>query len=143
MRWKLLSCVLLLCCGGCIVPIPGKVTSGQKYSSDALHFLDLPDTTREDVIASLGPPLIEVPEARVLLYSWEKTSRQLVIAPDALKPEGQKKDSAIDYGESQQWGLFIGYSEQGLVRVHQVQKIGTSGLAEACVKWATSKGISR
>ena len=90
--------------GGCVVvPIPGKVTSGHQHSSEALEFLRSPDTTREEVIASLGPPLLEVPESGVLLYAWEKTSRFLIIYPDRIHCGEVVLGATLQSGDSYKW----------------------------------------
>jgi hypothetical protein len=135
MRLAFFIFVLVLCGGGCIVPLPAKVTSGYYYSSEALAFLDLPDTTRDQVVASLGPPLVEVADSGVLLYAWEKASRFLFIYPAGYSHGGMETAASTQRGDPQAWGLFIGYDEKGLVTAHEVRKIGTESLTEACLNW--------
>jgi outer membrane protein assembly factor BamE (lipoprotein component of BamABCDE complex) len=131
----ILACVLILLCGGCVVPLPSKVSAGHQYSRDALAFLDLPDTTREDVVASLGPPLIESRDARVLFYTSETTGRTLFIPPQGIGEVHWEANSKIEHGSPQEWGLFIAYEEHSLVSAHEILKIGTDEMEQRCVDW--------
>jgi len=72
---------LLACCCGCGVFYREKVTAGYRYSKEAIGFLGQPGTTREDVIASFGPPLIDSTDG-VLAYEWEVTRKVLVPTVD-------------------------------------------------------------
>jgi len=79
----LFSCVFAMC--GCkyydiatpIPPLKEEVSAEHKYSAEAIRFLDSSNVTRAEVVSTLGSPLVESSESRVLLYSWE-TTRTLV-----------------------------------------------------------------
>lgn len=149
-RGALLSSVMVILCG-CryfdieipIIPIKADITAGHKYSGDAIKFLDAPDATRKEVIATLGPPLINSRESRVLLYTWQRTLRivplQLVLKDRdrftgvaTTTPVGSQTavGSTVQY-----WGLFIAYNDDEFVCAHEVRRIGTSGLEDECVTW--------
>lgn len=131
---KVFTCLLLLSASSC-VPIPSKVSSGQNYSKETLAFLDSPNTTREDVIESLGPPYLEVQDSKVLLYVWETTSRSLLLYPDKIHEGELVVDAKKVDGNSQTWGLLIAYDSRKVVSVHEVRKIGSEGLEALCVEW--------
>jgi hypothetical protein len=116
-----------------------KISSGHKNSQEALKFLDLPNTSREEVIATLGSPIQESADSRVLLYSWETTSRYIFVYPNGIHHDEVSTGSSVVEGSSDRWGLFIRYNEQGFVTAHHVREIGTNDLEQACVRWASSK----
>jgi hypothetical protein len=127
------ACVLLLGSTGCIIPLPSKVSRGHRYSRDSLALLDLPGTTRDEVIASLGPPLLEH-ESRILLYDWEQTPRYLAAVPHLVHRDVELRGEVVrDYPE--RFGLFIAYDARGVIEGHVVQKIRAATLQEACVQW--------
>jgi hypothetical protein len=136
---RLVTAIILLT--GCVVPCPDKVTGGHQFSSEALAFLGSPDTTREEVIANLGPPLVEVPDSGVLLYAWQKTERGLFILPDHIEHGNVLLGTSMKSGNKHQWGLFIGYNDRRLVVAHHVGKIATYGLEAACIRWSERKRI--
>lgn len=124
MLLKTLAFVFVLNATGCVIPEETKVTGGHKYSKGSLAFLDLPGTTREEVIASLGPPLLESRDSRTLLYAWETTSRWVSVYPEA------------HFRHPREWGLFIAYDERGFVSAHEVRRVGVDTLEEACSEWS-------
>ena len=128
--------VVMFCVGGCVVPLPSKVTGGHRYSKEEIAFLDLPDTTREEVLSTLGEPLVEVPPG-VLLYAWETTRRTEVVPPEEIG--GVHLEPTIANGDPREWGLFIAYDERGYVTAHEVRKIGTAEFTRACVEWQQSR----
>ena len=125
--------VFSLSLAGCIVPLPDKVTQGHKYSTEALAFLDEPGTTRQEVVASLGVPLLEH-ESRTLLYPWEQTPRYLTSVPTLMHGHNELR-TKVNEGYAEMYGLFIAYDARGLVEAHEVRKIRRRTLEEACVAW--------
>jgi len=140
---KLISVgMVMFFAGGCVVvPLPSTVSGGHRFSKEEIAFLDLPSTTREEVLATLGEPLVEVPPG-VLLYAWE-TTRRVQVAP--LVPEGVHLDAqpTTVNSDPREWGLFIAYDERGYVTAHEVRRIGTAEFTRACVEWQQSKAQSR
>ena len=135
--------LLVLCVGGCVLPYPSKVTSGHKYSTKEIAFLDLPGTTREEVLSTLGEPLLEVPGSGVLLYVWEVTPRHEVVLPDEVGGVPVDNQHVIVNRTPREWGLFIAYDELGYVTAHEVRRVGTSALSQACIDWRQSLSKGR
>jgi hypothetical protein len=131
--------VVIVCAAGCVVPLPSKVTAGHKYSKQEIAFLDLPNSTRAEVLSTLGEPLVEIGSPGVLLYTWEKTTRVKVYPPDDIGGVHLDAHPSTIKGDPQEWGLFIAYDERGYVTAHEVRRIGTTELTEACVQWRQSK----
>lgn len=118
---------------GCIVPLPDKVTQGHRYSAEALAFLDAPGTMRDEVVATLGAPLLEH-ELRILLYEWEQTPRYLTSVPTLMHGHNELR-TKVNKGYAEMYGLFIAYDARGLVEAHEVRKIRRHTLEEACAVW--------
>ena len=126
-----------------IIPFKADVTAGHRHSGDAITFLSAPDATRSEVIATLGSPIVESRESRVLLYAWERTlrivpfqtvtiDRDHFTGAETTTPVGPHGALATAV---QRWGLFIAYNDGGFVCAHEVLRIGTSDLERACVTW--------
>lgn len=130
---RLSASVLALSISGCVIPLGSRVSSGQKFSAEALSILDKPGTTRDNVIAYLGEPLLESHDTRTLVYVWYKTPKFLYALPDELGP------SEVVDGTPQEWGLFIAYDERGIISAHEVRKIDNQTLEEACSVWYRSR----
>jgi hypothetical protein len=130
--------------GGCVVPLPSKVSGGHKYSKEEIAFLDLPNTTREEVLSTLGEPLVEVPPG-VLLYAWETTRRVQVtpLVPEEMGGVHLDAHPTVANGDPREWGLFVAYDERGYVTAHEVRRIGTAGFTQACVEWQQSRAQKR
>ena len=149
-RGALLSSLMVILCG-CryfdieipIIPIKADITAGHKYSGNAIKFLDAPDTTRKEVIATLGPPLMDSRASRVLLYTWQRTLRIVpfqLVCKDRDRFTGVETTTPVSSQKAvgstvQDWGLFIAYTDDGFVCAHEVRRIGTSGLEDECVTW--------
>jgi outer membrane protein assembly factor BamE (lipoprotein component of BamABCDE complex) len=133
--------VLLMGLTGCIMPLPDKVTQGHRYSTEALAFLKAPGTTRDEVVASLGSPLLEH-ESRTLLYLWEQTPRVLVSVPTLMHGHTEIRTKVYD-DYADRYGLFIAYDDRGLIQGHEVKKIRKPTLAEACVAWQKRRERNR
>ena len=130
--------LLMLCLGGCVLPHPSMVTSGHKYSTKEIAFLDLPGTTREEVLSTLGEPLLEVPSPGVLLCVWEVTPRHEVVLPDEVGGVQLNTQPVVVNRTPHEWGLFIAYDELGYVTAHEVRRAGTAALSQACIDWRQS-----
>jgi len=126
-----------------IIPFKTDVTAGHKHSRDAIRFLDAPDATRCEVIATLGSPLLESRKSRVLLYAWQRTLRIVpfqIVTKDRDPFTGAETTSPVGPQDAvatavQHWGLFIAYNDDEFVCAHEVLRIGTSDLEGACVSW--------
>jgi hypothetical protein len=144
---RFLCCLLILCSHGClIVPVPqgNKLTAGYEYPKEGLAFLNLPDTTREEVVATLGPPTFESGSAKTLLYVWEKTSKwelnYYMLSYPTCVPLGNEPVN----GKQRLWGLFVAYDEKGLVSRHEIRTINPSSTLEAaCLAWNSPKSPER
>jgi len=126
---------LLGCCLGCRVFYREKVTAGYRYSKEAIDFLGRPGTTREDVLSSFGPALIDSPSDGVLAYEWEVTRKVLMPTFDLnedLRPVYSARKQRM--GPSR-YGLFIAYDELQLVRRCEVVNIQGNSLQEECIRW--------
>ena len=121
-----------------MVPLPSKVSSGNQFSGEELDFLNLPNTTRDDVLASLGQPLIDLHDPGVLLYVWWKTSRTLFVPPGKVGDVDLGTHASVEHSD-QEWGLFIAYDQGGHIVAHQVRKLDTGESEKACVEWRLSK----
>src|SRR3954466_13108178 len=122
----LLGIVLVLLSNGCLLsPMPTRATQGHRYSKEALAFLDLPGTSKEEVFATLGLPWLESKGLRILLYEWSEADQYLAIVPHILHGDLEGKVEQVG-GSPRRIGLFIAYDEQGIVRKHEVLDIGTS-----------------
>ena len=122
--------VVALLLTGCVYPGGRVVVAGHKYSRGEISFLNLPGTTREEAIATLGQPLWESQRSRVLLYVWT-TSMQWVVA---LPPGGTEFTA-----DEKRRALLVAYDERGLVTGHEVRTIREATLEEACVNWARNR----
>jgi hypothetical protein len=121
--------LVMICTGGCI-PLSTQVSEGHQYTKEEIAFLDLPKTTRGEVLSTLGEPLLEVADSGVLLYVWQTTPRfQTPTLSTKHEDAGVVKKAPIE------WGLFIAYDERGYVTAHEVRKVGTVALEQNCVDW--------
>ena len=124
--------LLLVGLNGCIIPLGHKTTLGHKPAQEALAFLDLPVTSRDDVLSSLGQPFWESAELRIMLYVWETSLEWYVHPPKPFEPG--KENS-----HTKRWGLFISYSERGIVSAHEVRGIDALSPEKACVEWLSRR----
>jgi hypothetical protein len=133
-------CLVMLWVSGCVVPEPLKVTAGHEFPKEGLAFLDLPNTTRQEVLSTLGDPLLDVPGPGVFLYTWETTrSYDVSVLPDEIGHLKMHPSPIVVDANPRRWGLFIAYDERGYVTAHEIRKIGPTGLAQACIDWKQSK----
>src|SRR5580704_9317091 len=94
---KLSACALLACAAGCYMPMPDKVSAGHRFTKEEIALLDTPNTSRAEVIANLGPPLLESTNTHTLIYEWDQTVRGF-----ALIPYGR---TYFAYGGTSHWCL--------------------------------------
>jgi outer membrane protein assembly factor BamE (lipoprotein component of BamABCDE complex) len=136
---KLSVCVLMLSAAGCILPMTDEVSNGHRYSKEALEFLDAKGTTRADVVANLGPPILESHDTRTLIYEWEQTPRAYFIPPsDHVGPF--PTESKEVHGDPGRYCLFVAYDEHGYVSTRAIRKIGVQDLEVACANWLHERG---
>lgn len=144
--------LLVFCTSGCLlVPLPSYRSSGPNFSKEALTFLDFPDTTRADVLATLGEPVIEMHDPGVLVYLCEMTQRTLVIPMDIDsdgrdcnksqegKPTLEMDHSYVESGPSDERVLFIAYDEHGHVFAHEIRTADQYALKSDCRAWRLGK----
>jgi hypothetical protein len=133
-----LALLFLLTASGCLMlPLPSRHTGGPVFSREALAFLDLPNTTRIDVLESLGEPAIEVTDPGVLVYTSETTSRVLVIPNGDLDPDAKV---TVEDGGKFERVLFVGYDAHGYIIAHEVHHASNANLRSECVKWRQGVG---
>lgn len=132
---RLVLCGLLLALTGCLIPAGTKVSGGHHYSKEALAFLDQPGTTRAEVVATLGPPLLESTSTRTLVYAWQETPKYLFIP--LVKASGSPDDMQVSTikGSPDQWALFIALDAQGIVLAHEDRYVATRSLEQECQAW--------
>ena len=131
----LVLCGLLLALTGCLIPVGTKVTGGYHYSKEALAFLDQPGTTRAEVVATLGPPLLESSSTRTLVYAWQEIPKYLFLP--SVKASGTPDGMHVNMikGSPDQWALFIALDEQGIVLAHEDRYVATRSLEQECHAW--------
>jgi hypothetical protein len=143
-------------------------TTGPVFSRDALVFLNFSSTTRGDVVASLGTPLIEVQKPGVLVYVSETTRRSWDFIPiilpdlddDSDDPSSALTDkhghplfpsspvplevSGVDHGVNEgpttEKALFVAYDEHGHVFAHKICAVNRVGLLSASAQWRRDEG---
>jgi hypothetical protein len=128
-------CFLVLGVSGCLsLPWPAKLSTGPRFSREALAFLDQNGTTRTDVLASLGKPIIEMSDPGELIYVSETTSRTVDI-PYQVYGIGPDGPASVTDGPSKGQALFIAYDKHGSVFAHKIRAVDSAGLESACLKW--------
>ncbi len=137
-------------------------TTGPVFSRDALVFLNFSSTTRGDVVASLGTPLIEVQNPGVLVYVSETTRRSWdfvpIILPDldnwgedsfpklnnepasAFPPLTVDTYQGVNEGPTTEKALFVAYDEHGHVFAHKICAVNRVGLLSASAQWRRDEG---
>jgi hypothetical protein len=134
-QWTLSCLISLTCFAGCvIVPLPDRHTYlGPLLSRESLAFLDLPETTRDDVLSSLGEPWLEIKEPGTLIYiSGMKPTFLVVPAVDShqlAKIEGLEADEVV---------LLVGYDADAHVLGHRVQPRDERDLKSVGLAWRRS-----
>lgn len=131
MKWVFAIAGLLVVLCGCAIPsaIPSKVTlRGPNLSSESLNFLNIKDTTRNEVISTLGIPTWESTNSLVLLYvsttatHWSGVIFEPVFYEDN-SDVGIKAERVHGNDNQQLKALFIAYDERGFVKSHAVKDI--------------------
>jgi hypothetical protein len=133
--WSVIfASALALGLSGCLGPEGSRVTSGQKFSPEALAFLNDPRTTREQVLAELGEPQVEFPLMRTLVYLRRELPRHLAVQPKDPGESGDSK-SSVENGSEEEWALLIAYDERGLIVAHADRHIDANSLEKECADW--------
>ena len=115
-------------------PIPS-VSSGHKCSRVEMAFLNEEPTTRAEVVATLGEPLWEARQERVLAYVW---TTYTLYGGWAVGVPG--KVWGGEWDSTARWALFVRYDEQALVTRHEVCRIGEdTSLAQECASWSRAE----
>jgi hypothetical protein len=83
-RCSLMSVIMALCVSGCVVfPLPADrpapVLAGQRLPPEALEFISVGVTTRDDLIMKLGQPPVELEGLKILVYPWIELHRSWVV----------------------------------------------------------------
>lgn len=128
-------CLLLILSvfvGGCVIPLSPELTDGPNVSRQSLAFLDQPGTTRGDVLASLGPPAIEISNPGALVYISESISRDLFIPYPGIPHTRATIETGPDTSER---ALFVAYDAHGYVLTHKIHKVNWANLQSDCLKW--------
>jgi hypothetical protein len=118
---------------GCLIPIGNKGEAG--YSAESLAFLKEPGTTRAQVIASLGDPLIDHAATRTLVYVRDETTRYVSLEPKKLLSEHRVIQTSVVDGSPDQWALLIAYDEHGIIVAHTDRYLDTQSLEQECLDW--------
>src|ERR1035437_9041266 len=130
--------LLVLAATGCVVPTPpiSTVVSGHKHSRTEIAFLNEPNATSAEVIATLGPATHESRDGRILAYVWTTTT------PRGAWMVGVPGSVAL-LGESGVWesprrlALLIAIDGEGIVTRHEVCRIAMdTTLEDECAKWS-------
>lgn len=129
--------LLVFALGGCLVPEGRRVIAGRQYSAESIAFLDAPDATRQETIATLGLPSWESSQSKVLLYLWNSAQKWRFVPPESWKNAGIR-ESVSETGE-QRWALLIAYDRAGMVTAHTARRINSLTLEQACVIWSRER----
>jgi hypothetical protein len=134
--WQIRVFLIIFAVAGCVIPMGKKVTAAHKFSKQEIAFLDLPDATREEALASLGPPFWEAHDSRVLLYLWETSFEWQVSPPDHIGSLAWTARPSTVRTDPRRWGLFVAYDSRGRVCSYEIRLVGDGTLEEACSRWA-------
>jgi hypothetical protein len=129
--------MLMLATTSCVVPVPpiSEVRSGHKRSRAEVAFLNEPNITRAEVIATLGPATHESRDGRVLAYVWTTATARAVWVLGIPGPVGLMGKSGV-WESDGRWALLIALNQEGLVARKEARRIGSeTTLEEECVKW--------
>lgn len=141
-----MACLLPLLLGGCIVfPTGSRIISDGNFSHEALAFLDLPDASRDETIATLGKPAYESKNLGVLLYLYHSVDTYHVMPIPIEVKHTDVNPIAESDGETdpELWGLFVAYDEKGRVFAHALRRVGDGGLEEECANWGGQPSQAR
>ncbi len=138
----LLAALPLLASAGCVgvaVPLGKETVSGPNYSKEALAFLDVPGTTREEALSYLGTPTLESPDSRILAYVCQSGTRWAGagVVDNPITHQGSAGAGQI-VAEGAVRILLIAYDENGHVYAHKVSELGDHSLQEECDAWYRS-----
>ncbi len=137
---EILSAIaLLLCATGCIgvVPIPvySRVPAyGQKVPSARAQVIQPGQTTRAEVLATLGTNCVVFPRTRSIAYTWEMHGGNCVWWIVPVTPEGAGGSSGILLGG---WrGFLVAFDDRDIVRAAEFKHLsGRRSLDENMDRW--------
>jgi len=127
---------------GCFFVLPAgtEVTAGHKLGGETLKFLDLPGTTRQETIATLGEPLSESITTRTLIYEWETTGKWAYAF--AMPPVEHVQLPAV-HGtateDAKLWVLLIAYDTNHVVCAHTVRRVRSYDWETVCQEWQQNR----
>jgi hypothetical protein len=132
------AAMLMLTITGCVVPAPpiAEVRSGHKYAGAEVAFLNEPNITRAEVIATLGPATHESRDGRVHAYVWTTATPRGVWMLGMPGPIGLVGESGV-WESTSRWALLIAFNGEDCVARKEVRRIAIeTTLEEECVKWS-------
>jgi hypothetical protein len=132
------TAILMLTVTGCVVPAPpiAEVRSGHKYSRTEVAFLNEPNITRAEVIATLGPATHESRDGRVLAYVWTTMTPRGAWMLGIPGSVGLLGKSGV-WESASRWSLLIALSGEDFVARKEVRRIATdTTLEDECAKWS-------
>jgi hypothetical protein len=154
---SLMGLIALMFLAGCVMPAGMRTTAGHRFKDEEIAFLDLAGTDRGEVLSTLGTPLWDSAESKVLLYYWQRAAKYNVTSVEpasteeicssvagAMCPDLKSCDVSAPVtatqssftGKRQNWVLFVSYDELGLVRKYEVRRVGSLGNPEElCQQW--------
>src|SRR5699024_2052737 len=106
------------------------VSSGHRHTAEALSFLRDSGVTRDEVISTLGEPLIDSKSTRTLVFLWEEMPRYLFLRPSQAFSDHPSVGGSVEYGSAEQYALFVAYDEQGRIIDHEERYVDTTSLEE-------------
>jgi hypothetical protein len=125
-------------------------TSGYRISNQTVAFIEPGATTRADLIENLGPPLLALPDLRVVAYSWGKVR---LVAGRAPVQGGVQSNYGEGYNigptvpdepgrvESRRWIYCVALDENDRVTRHGPMELtGATSLEKAVRAWAERAG---
>ena len=74
--------IALACVGCAVVPVHESVIAGTAIARDTLRLVRIGVTTRDSIVAALGPAAIEFPDIRTIAYPWQaRWAKMLWVIP--------------------------------------------------------------
>jgi hypothetical protein len=133
------ACALVFCTSGCVIPLAPRSYPAPNFSREEIAFLDAPTATYEEVITTLGPPLVDLCNPGVMAYTREVIRRTRFITGD----QHHELRSEVVEGQPRITVLLVAYDRSGQVLAHEVRKLEGGRLEEISVQWRLGKVISQ
>ncbi|MFO1498940.1 MAG: hypothetical protein U1G07_11210 [Verrucomicrobiota bacterium] len=136
--WLLLVSVLFC---GCAMR-----ESGYKISDETIAFIQPGKTTRAEIVENLGQPLLDLPDIRVLAYSWGKVRatggnamashegmQNRPISGYAVEPGPYQEGGSV---EARRWICCVAFDENSrATRVERIRLEGAASVEKATRDW--------